>query len=563
MEERLREFLQGMLHKLDINSHKRTPEITDVPGMTDMLIGELEEFTEQFETNKHDVNTLIELFDVANFAFLIFLALRNQGHADWRNVPGETPKAMTLLDAQKAALVASKGKPGFGYFMEMGLGKTLVSYEDFLREVEAGTVKRKVVVCPNSFKGGWRDEAVKWDLGVHVHVYNSGNDNDNSAFLRRSFDKPPVLIVNYEAIRSQKTIDYIMAFINGRDSWITFDESIQLKTHDSQQTRAAIALSKYFKFRRILTGKPITQGPHDLWAQMRVLGQLDGKNYYAFKTAFCRMGGFKMKQVIGAQNEELLGNLISPHVFRATKEEWTDLPPKLYSQREYELSPNMRRMYKQMENEFVLWLEDGDNVSVEAAITKYIKLAQISSGFIIREDGSVEELVAPMDNPRVRLLKEIIEREVSGKVVVAYHHRSTLNILREVLRDGNPAVIQGGLTEDAIRFEKDKFNNMPECRVLLAQIKASKYGHTLLGGSEPENRCSTMIFFENTYSLDDRSQVEDRIHRHGQVSDSVLYIDMFGTSLDYRVNHALQRKESIFQAIFNKSASLSQTPYQI
>jgi len=59
-----------------------------------------------------------------------------------------------------------------------------------------------------------------------------------------------------------------------------------------------------------------------------------------------------------------------------------------------------------------------------------------------------------------------------------------------------------------------------------------------------------MLFFENTYSLDDRSQVEDRIHRHGQTSDSCLYIDLFGTSLDYRVNAALQRKEGIFQSVF-------------
>jgi hypothetical protein len=269
------------------------------------------------------------------------------------------------------------------------------------------------------------------------------------------------------------------------------------------------------------------------------------------------MGGFKMKQVIGAQNEEILAELISPHVFRATKSDWTNLPSKLYSQREYDLPPNMRAMYKQMENEFVLWLENGDDVSVNAAITKYIKLAQISSGFIIREDGGVEELVDPKSNPRVSLLKEIIEREVTGKVVVAYHHRHTLDILKEVLRDCNPAIIQGGLSEYSIRLEKDKFNKQPECRVLLAQIRASKYGHTLLGGPEPENRCSTMIFFENTYSLDDRSQVEDRIHRHGQTSNGVLYIDMFGTSLDYRVNRALQRKEGIFQSVFRATSSSS------
>jgi SNF2 family DNA or RNA helicase len=372
-----------------------------------------------------------------------------------------------------------------------------------------------------------------------------------------------VLVVNYEAIRSQKTRDYIFRFIHDRPAWITFDESIQLKTNNSLQTVAAIGMAPAFRFRRILTGKPITQGPHDLWGQMRAIGQLNGKNYYAFKTAFCRMGGFKMKQVIGAQNEEILAGLISPHVFRATKTDWTDLPPKLYSQREYELPANMRRMYKQMEDDFVLWLENGDDVSVDAAITKYIKLAQISSGFIIREDGGVEDLVDPLTNPRVRLLKEIIEEEVVGKVVVAYHHRHTLSILREVLRKYEPAIIQGGMREEEIRAEKDKFNDRPECRVMLAQIKASKYGHTLLGGPEPDNRCSTMIFFENTYSLDDRSQVEDRIHRHGQTSNCVLYIDMFGTSLDYKVNRALQRKESIFQSVFNRRASPVQTPYQI
>jgi SNF2 family DNA or RNA helicase len=462
---------------------------------------------------------------------------------------------MSLLSVQQAALDASDGKYGFGFFMEMGLGKTRVSYEDFLREVERGSVKRKVVVCPNSFKGGWRDEAAKWNYNVCCHVYNSGSHSDNHNFLKRSFDAPPVLIINYEAIRSFDTQCYIRQFIENRPSWITFDESIQLKTYNSMQTKAAITLAKFFEFRRILTGKPITQGPHDLWGQMRAIGQLDGKNYYAFKTAFCRMGGFKMKQVIGSQNEEILGGIISPHVFRATKTDWTDLPPKLYSQREYELPGNMRAMYKQMERDFVLWLENGDDVSVDAAITKYIKLAQISSGFIIREDGSVEDLVEPMGNPRVRLLKEIIESEVTGKVVVAYHHRHTLSILSKVLGECNPAILQGGMTEEAIRLEKDKFNESPECRVLLAQIKASKYGHTLLGGPEPENRCSTMIFFENTYSLDDRSQVEDRIHRHGQTSDSCLYIDMFGTSLDRRVNQALQRKESIFQAVFRSTSS--------
>jgi hypothetical protein len=283
---------------------------------------------------------------------------------------------------------------------------------------------------------------------------------------------------------------------------------------------------------------------------MRAIGLLDGKNYYAFKTAFCRMGGYMNKKVIGTQNEDILAEWVNHAIFRATKEQWTDLPPKLYTQRSYELAPYMRQVYRSMEQEFVAWLASGDDVTVEAAITKYIKLAQISSGFIIKEDGHVEELISATANPKIAAIKEVIEREITGKVIIGFNHRYAYKILNDAFMDYNPAFITGGMSEDALRFQKDRFNNDPECRMILCQIKASKYGHTLLGGPESQNRCSTMIFFENTYSLDDRSQVEDRCHRHGQIAENVTYIDLFGTPLDHRVNHALQMKENIFQTVF-------------
>ena len=84
LEERLREFFQGMLYKLAKNSHKKTPEIHDIPAMKEMLLAEVDEFADQYIEDPDDANTLIELFDTANFAFLMFLALRNRGHADWR-----------------------------------------------------------------------------------------------------------------------------------------------------------------------------------------------------------------------------------------------------------------------------------------------------------------------------------------------------------------------------------------------------------------------------------------------------------------------------------------------
>ena len=68
-------------------------------------------------------------------------------------------------------------------------------------------------------------------------------------------------------------------------------------------------------------------------------------------------------------------------------------------------------------------------------------------------------------------------------------------------------------------------------------------GTRYLGGPGPDDKCRTMVFFENSYSADTRDQIEDRIHRRGQTGERVLYIDLSGSSLDRRIVKALQRKE--------------------
>ena len=454
---------------------------------------------------------------------------------------------MQLLEVQRKALQSSWGKPGFAFYMEMGLGKTLTALTEFLDLVEQGKATRAVVICPNSFKTGWLDEIGKHGLKVHPHIFNSGSDYENGQFLKFRYDKPPVLIINYEAIRKDHVKDYVITFTNNRDCMLVIDESIQIKTYNSLQTKSVLAMAGLFKYRRLLSGKPVTSGPHDLWAQMKTIGAVNSK-YHPFKTTFCQMGGFRGKKVVGTQNEELLASTIEKFIFRASKKDWTDLPEKMYTSRQYQLTSKLESMYRSMEDDFVLWLNETEIVTVEAFITKYIKLAQIQSGFIIKEDGTIQELVPPEENPRFLLVQELVE-EAPGKVVVPYIHRYTLRLLQRSLADFNPTFISGGMTPEEIQANKDKFNNDEDCQIILVQFRAGKYGHTLLGGPSEEDKCSTMVFAENSYSLDDRSQIEDRIHRHGQTK-GCLYIDVWGTQLDHRVTMALQAKENIAQAVF-------------
>lgn len=455
---------------------------------------------------------------------------------------------MKLLEVQHGALGASDGKAGFGYFMEMGLGKTATALHDFLRSAERRDATRGVVVAPNSFKGGWGAEISKWGLGIDPFVWQSGYEGYLRSWIRASWNKPPLIIINYEAIRSQKVRDLLYEYMRPRPSFLIFDESIQLKQYDSAQTKAALEMVNEATVTRILSGKPMTQGPHDLWAQMRAIKQQDGRSYFAWKTLFCKMGGFKGKEVMGAQNEDYMGKLVNPHVFWAAKSDWTDLPPKMYTSRTYELTPEMREPYESMERDFLVWLSEQEVVAIDAMITKYIKLAQIQTGWIYDDDGKPRSLVPDERNPRLRLLHDIVNNQITGKAVVVYHHKQVLAQLTTALAPLQPAQIAGGASPDVTEAEKRRFNDDPNCRVILIQAQAGKYGHTLLGGPEPQNHCSTSIFYENTYSLDGRSQLEDRNHRYGQLGDSVLYIDLVATSLDERVTAALQRKEDMYKA---------------
>ena len=124
-------------------------------------------------------------------------------------------------------------------------------------------------------------------------------------------------------------------------------------------------------------------------------------------------------------------------------------------------------------------------------------------------------LVEDKDNPRLALLDEVMEG-VTSKVAIVYSHSAVGSQLAVPL-PGCGASARRHAPGQRSTTEKDRFNMDPQCRVILLQADASKYGHTLLGEqTNPADRCSTMIFYQNSYSLDTRTQIEDRIHRIGQ-----------------------------------------------
>ena len=419
--------------------------------------------------------------------------------------------------------------------MEMGLGKTATAYAEFANLLESDLVDTMVIVCPQSLKQVWVDEAKEWDLGYGVETWP---DPDESLSWR-------VLAINYEAIIGRGG-RYLDEFINNpvrqNRVYMVLDESIHVKNPRAKRTKRMIELCSRAEYVRVLSGAPIVQSPLDLWGQMRCIGELKGKNPYAFRNRFCSMGGYMGKQIVGAKNEDELSGMIDNYSFRAKKSDWTSLPEMLFNTRNYKMVQPQYRQYMKMKDELVININE-DTITAPMVITQMMKLQQISSGFIIDEQGNTIEIVEEKDNAKLNLTSEIVD-ELDSKVIIFAFYKHSIKTLIDMF-DGECSYITGNQPQDIQSDQKYKFNNGTN-KVMIAQLTAGKYGHTLLGTDKMP--CHTSIFYENNYDLDARIQAEARNHRHGQ-HYPVTYVDLVGTELDKKIVVALQKKQKMASAI--------------
>ena len=464
------------------------------------------------------------------------------------------------------AVPKSNGEPakGWGHLLEMRVGKTPTYLNEFGLFRRDFGIKWNIIFSPNAFKEDWPIEAEKFGLDAPAFALDTSSLKKTQAWVDKHQRTGGLLSVNYEAMRSAPVMA-LLASLVGRETMIGADESVKIKTHNSGFTKNALELAKSCAVRRILSGKPVVQGPHDLWSQLRFIGELDGFMYHPFKSAFCKMGGFQGKQIIGVKDPERLNAILDRCSWNGRKTDWLKTPGVFYGERQVALRPDQLARYRQMQEDFLTELEDGTTVASDQIVTKLLKMQQIASGFIIDEDGTTHDLMPVEQNPKLNAIRDILAEEAITKIIVITNFHRSLDLLEQALAPWNPAVIRGaawhGKNDRPIVNEKDRFNNDPRCRVLIGQSQAIKYGHTLMGSNEGENnRCYTVIMHENSYSLDDRSQGEERPQGVGQLQP-IDVIDFICTEEDYKPIRALQRKEDMSAAILGYDRSTGLLPH--
>ena len=170
----------------------------------------------------------------------------------------------TLDPVQIAALQFSQDKPGVGWFLEQGLGKTLCALAEFQTYVNQNKADRMIVICPNSFKKGWADEVEKHAFKLDVHVFRSAKREDASEFCKREHEGAPVLIVNYEAARIPSVLAGLVKWAQRGKTYLVIDESIQIKGHKSDADQGYSSPRRMVALHQRADRRPLH--PHPDWS---------------------------------------------------------------------------------------------------------------------------------------------------------------------------------------------------------------------------------------------------------------------------------------------------------
>jgi SNF2 family DNA or RNA helicase len=459
---------------------------------------------------------------------------------------------------QLNALALSWEKPYFAYFMEMGTGKSKVLIDNIAMLYDKGKINGALIIAPKGVIGTWYKDQIPGHMPDHVEykavMWQANINIKQQKKLDTLFETGEdlhILVMNVESFSTKKGIEFAYKFLSCHNTMMTIDESTTIKNPDAKRTKNICKLGPHAKYRRILTGSPITKSPLDLYKQCDFLAPelLGHSSYYSFRTRYAIMktanfGGRSVQIVVGYRNLPELTDMLKAFSYRVLKDECLDLPKKTFMKRIVKLTKEQEHAYKQM-SQLALAQFQGKLMTTATVMTQLMRLHQITCGHFTADDGTIKDL----KNNRTDELSDLLN-EVHGKVVIWAHYQYDVETIVERIKKehgDNSVVTYYGLTpqdqrQDNIKKFQDKEGPV---RFLVGTTATGGYGITLTAAS-------TMIYYSNGYDLEKRQQSEARIDRIGQESP-MTYIDLLAeNTIDDRIVVALRKKVNIASQIMGE-----------
>lgn len=447
---------------------------------------------------------------------------------------------------------------------EMGTGKSKVAIDTIGHLFESGEINGALILAPKNVAPNWTNDELPDHLGlspsrVRVFLWNTSKANGKGyqekldKFLTSHGSLLTILVMSYDAVMTERKKGAKRGLLKGKEAakqmlidrrcMFVLDESARIKNPNAKRTKRVMAAGKHADYRRVMTGTPVSNSPFDVYTQLKFLDpdvwrRMGCGTFAAFRATFGvwieherNDNGQKFKQLVDFQNLAILNKVVDRMGSRLLKDDVLDLPPKLYSKRTFDMVPEQRRIYDELKREFVIWLDSGDAITAPLAITRMLRLQQVTSGYCPTDDGGILRITP---NARLACLMDLLE-DVPHQAIVWAKFRDDIKQISEAIGPDNCVVYDGSVSQSDREVRRAAFK-AGDAQYFVANPAAAGEGLTL-------HMAKTVVYYNSTYKLGDRLQSEDRAHRAGMDDRPVQYIDIVAAgTIDRAILRALRTK---------------------
>ena len=429
---------------------------------------------------------------------------------------------------QQYCIAQAIQKPALGLFLDMGLGKTIITLS-VINELKYGRfqVRKVLVIAPKKVaEATWQREAAKWDNVKHLRF---STVLGSQAKRIRALNTPAdIYIINRENV--VWLVDYY------KNDWpfdmVVCDEFSSFKSHSAKRFKALAAIRGHINRIIGLTGTPSPNGLDDLWSQVYLLdqGQRLGRYYTHFRERYFEPGK-RSREVIYQYDpkdgaEAAILEKISDICISMKAADYLQLPKIIYDDIPVVLDAKAKKAYTELERKMILELPD-DVIDVTSAAALSNKLQQLANGAIYNDEHDWHAI----HSCKLEAFMELIEQLNGQHALVFYNFQHDRERLQELLAKSKLRVRVFSGAQDEADWNAGKVD------ILLAHPASTAYGLNLQDGGHH------VVWFGLNWSLELYQQANKRLHRQGQEQPVIVHHLICVGTRDEDLADALSRKD--------------------
>ena len=452
----------------------------------------------------------------------------------------------TLYDYQRVAAEFIKTNKKSGLFLDMGLGKTLITLTAFVELAKAGQLQGHIlVIAPKRIAmNTWPDEIENWDhvKGARYQVLAGLTKKKRDALLDQiETSSPTIYIINRELI--PKLVERFPG-----EHWpfrnVVIDEAQSFKSYNSKGFKALKSITPYIERLVELTGTPAPNSLMDVWSLIYLIdeGKRLGKNITAYRTAHFDPGrttpeGYPYEWLLKPGHEREIHNAIKDVAISMTKDDYLTMPGITHNVIPLQLTKKEREIYDELRKEKVLELVGDDVIQASNAAVLSGALFQLSNGAIYKDDSKKE--IIELHQHKLDALEEIVEGSNGQPILCFYWFKHDMIRIKQRFPD---AEFFGEKNNDADQLKRWSNGKIP---LLFAHPASAGHGLNFQHGGH------ILVFFCVPTSLELYLQSIGRLYRNGQKHPVVVhYLRVKGTVEDKFIK-ALINKEDVQNALID------------